>query len=503
MKILIKKTTRASLKTPCLILFATEGRNSPLLLDQLDERIANLVSAARRNKEFRGQLAETLFIHNSEASGPTRILLTGLGKPTEVTLDRLRQAAAAAAALLKKKNITRAAVGEEDHPVRKTTPAQQAQAISEGLLLADYRYNRYRNNDQDSARPLEQITLLGADTKAVAMLRQGAAAAEAICAGVHLARDLVNAPGNLKSPEFLAMQAVAMAERHQIKAHLLDQTRMQHLGFGALLGVAQGSARPPYLIVLEYQGDPTGAAPLALVGKGITFDTGGISLKPADKMDEMKMDMGGAAAVIGTMLAAARLKLPLNLVAVVPAVENMPSGTAIRPGDILTSLSGKTIEVLNTDAEGRLILADALTYVARYQPRAVIDLATLTGACIIALGNQAAAILGNNDSLIDKLLKAGQHSGERLWQLPLWKEYASQIKSDFADIKNTGGRPAGTITAAAFLQKFADQYNWAHLDIAGMAWEDKGKADTPRGGTGFGVRLLIEYLRTEAEKSDS
>ncbi len=498
MKILIKKTTSASLKTPCLVLFATEGRAKPQFLTQLDEHIGSLISAAQHSREFNGRADETLLIHTGASSGPARILLAGLGKQANVSLDRLRQAASAAAAMLKQKNITRACVSPENIPIRKASSAQQAQAIAEGILLADYRYNRYLSADSDKNKPLEQIILLATDTKSIALLQQGVDTAEAICAGVHLARDLVNAPGNLKSPEFLAMQAVAMAEKNRIKAHLLDRTRMQDLGFGALLGVAQGSTRPPYLIVLEYQGDATGTAPLALVGKGVTFDTGGISLKPADKMDEMKMDMGGAATVIGTMLAAARLKLPVNLVAIVPAVENMPSGTAIRPGDILTSLSGKTIEVLNTDAEGRLILADALTYVKRYNPKVVIDLATLTGACIIALGNQAAAILGNDDKLIDRLLKAGQRSGERLWQLPLWEEYASQIKSDFADVKNTGGRPAGTITAAAFLQKFADQYNWAHLDIAGMAWEDKGKTGTPRGGTGFGVRLLIDYLRHEA-----
>jgi leucyl aminopeptidase len=293
------------------------------------------------------------------------------------------------------------------------------------------------------------------------------------------------------------MQAVAMAEQAGITAKLLDRRELERQGFGAMLGVAQGSERDPYLIVLEYRGGAEDEKPIALVGKGVVFDSGGISLKPGEKMDEMKMDMGGAATVLGTMQAAAQLNLPINLVAVVPAVENMPSGTAIRPGDILTSLSGKTIEVLNTDAEGRLILADALTYVGRYQPRFVIDLATLTGACIIALGHQAAAVLGNHDGLIRQLLKAGERSGERFWQLPLWEEYAGQIKSDFADVKNTGGRAAGTITAAAFLQAFADQYKWAHLDIAGMAWEEQGKAGQPKGGTGFGVRALVEYLRGE------
>ena len=501
MKILVKKTSTTTITTPCLILFVPEGRTSPSYLAQLDERIDKLARAAQRSNEFRGRHAETLLLHNDSTSGPDRILLVGIGKATAASLDKLRQAASSAVVLLKQKNIRKAAVNHNDLPIRRTTTEQQAQAIAEGLLLADYQYQRYQSPTPDTAKPLEQIDLLTANAKTLPLLSNGVNRAQAICAGVHLARDLVNAPGNLKSPEFLAMQAVAMAEQNGITAHLLDQARLHQLGCGALLGVAQGSTRPPYLIVLEYSGDPTGTAPLALVGKGVTFDTGGISLKPADKMDEMKMDMGGAATVIGTMLAAARLKLAVNLVAVVPAVENMPSGSAIRPGDILTSLSGKTIEVLNTDAEGRLILADALTYVARYQPRVVIDVATLTGACIIALGNQAAAILGNDEKLIDNLLKAGQRSGERLWQLPLWEEYGSQIKSDFADVKNTGGRPAGTITAAAFLQKFADQYNWAHLDIAGMAWEDKGKAGVPRGGSGFGVRLLIDYLHHETGKA--
>lgn len=501
MKILVKKTSTTTITTPCLIFFVPEGRTSHSYLTQLDARIGKLATTAQQNNEFRGRHAETLLLHDDSVSGPKRVLLVGIGKAGAASLEKLRQAASCAVAQLKQKKISRAAVNHNDLPIPRTTTEQQAQAIAEGLLLADYQYQRYQSPTSETAKPLEQVVLLAANAKSLSLLSNGVNRALAICAGVHLARDLVNAPGNLKSPEFLAMQAVAMAEQNGITASLLDRARLHQLGCGALLGVAQGSTRPPYLIVLEYSGDPSETAPLALVGKGVTFDTGGISLKPADKMDEMKMDMGGAATVFGTMLAAARLKLAINLVAVVPAVENMPSGSAIRPGDILTSLSGKTIEVLNTDAEGRLILADALTYVERYKPRAVIDVATLTGACIIALGNQAAAILGNDDKLIDQLLKAGQRSGERLWQLPLWEEYGSQIKSDFADVKNTGGRPAGTITAAAFLQKFADQYRWAHLDIAGMAWEDKGKAGIPRGGSGFGVRLLIDYLSHETAKA--
>jgi hypothetical protein len=258
---------------------------------------------------------------------------------------------------------------------------------------------------------------------------------------------------------------------------------------------AQGSVWEPRLIVLEYRGGNEDARPVVLVGKGVVFDAGGISLKPAEKMDEMTREMAGGAAVLGTLYAAALLRLPVNLVGIIPAVENLPSGSTLRPGDILTSLSGRTIEVLNTDAEGRLILADALTFARRFEPRVVIDLATLTGACVIALGHHASAVLGTHEGLVRQLLKAGETSGERLWQLPLWSDYAAQLKSDIADLKNIGGRPAGTITAAAFLQKFAEGLTWAHIDIAGTAWEEKGRPCVPRGATGVGVRLLIEFLK--------
>ncbi|MEZ4484379.1 MAG: leucyl aminopeptidase [Syntrophotaleaceae bacterium] len=308
-----------------------------------------------------------------------------------------------------------------------------------------------------------------------------------------LARDLVNEPGNVKSPAFLAEQAQVMAEELGLQCTVLDRPALEQEGLGALLGVAQGSIREPRLIVMHYRGAGD-ERPIALVGKGVVFDSGGISLKPGEKMDQMKMDMAGGAAVLGTLQAAARMQLPVNLVGIVPAVENMPSGSAIRPGDILTSLAGRTIEVLNTDAEGRLILADALTYAKRFEPREVIDLATLTGACIIALGHHAAALLGNHQGLLRQLQKAGEQSGERCWQLPLWDDYGEQIKSEVADLKNIGGRPAGTITAAAFLQHFAKDFRWAHLDIAGTAWQEKGSDYRPAGATGFGVRLLIEHL---------
>lgn len=499
MKITVKKGAALKQKSPCLVLGVFSGKLQSEQLTQLDQQAAGAFSRAIRSKEFTGAKGEFLLLHGGAETVAERILLVGLGKEAAFLLQTLRQTTSSTAQYLAKKQLSSFLLAFPQIPLRKTEFTAQVQAIAEGLFLADYRYDRYLPKDRPGQSiALNDVGLLISSTDHLSAAKEAVSAAEAITSGVCFARDLVNAPGNLKSPEYLAMQAVAMAEQVGIKAKLLDRRELDRQGFGAMLGVAQGSTRDPYLIVLEYRGGDEATRPIALVGKGVTFDSGGISLKPGEKMDEMKMDMGGAATVLGTMQAAAQLKLPINLVGVVPAVENMPSGTAIRPGDILTSLSGKTIEVLNTDAEGRLILADALTYVGRYQPRVVIDLATLTGACIVALGNQAAAVLGNHDGLIRKLVKAGEQSGERFWQLPLWDEYAELIKSDFADVKNTGGRAAGTITAAAFLQEFAKHYKWAHLDIAGMAWAEQGKAGQPKGGTGFGVRALIEYLRGEA-----
>jgi len=501
MKIIVKKGLALNQKTPCLVVGVFTGKLKSEQLTALDQQVFGAFNRAIRSKEFTAAAGEYLLLHGGDETVAERILLVGLGKEGDFSLQKLRQTASSTAQYLTQKQLGNFLLTFPQLPVKKIGLAERVQAIAEGVLLADYRYDRYLPKDKPGQpAALTQVTLLISDGD-LSVAKGAVATAEAIISGVCFARDLVNAPGNLKSPKYLAMQAVAMAEQFGMTAKLLDRRELERQGFGAMLGVAQGSVRDPYLIVLEYRGAAETEKPIALVGKGVVFDSGGISLKPGEKMDEMKMDMGGAAAVLGAMQAAAQLQLPINLVAVVPAVENMPSGTAIRPGDILTSLSGKTIEVLNTDAEGRLILADALTYVGRYQPRFVIDLATLTGACIIALGNQAAAVLGNHDGLIRKLLKAGEGSGERFWQMPLWEEYAAQIKSDFADVKNIGGRAAGTITAAAFLQVFADQYKWAHLDIAGMAWEEQGKAGQPKGGSGFGVRALVEYLRSEAANS--
>lgn len=499
MNITAKQGDLLKQKTPCLVLGLFEGKALPAALKPLDQLLDGLLSRLLREKEFSGRHRETMIIPSSHRLAAERVLLLGLGKEKGAGLERLRQATGSLVSVLGARGLTSFTTDLALIPLKSTSLAERTQAITEALLLASYRFDRFRTLGRDDfPPPLAAVRLLVTTAGERRSAEQAITEGVAIAAGVTLARNLVNEPGNVKSPEFLAEQARHLADEQGLTCTILDRPALEAEGLGALLGVAQGSVREARLIILEYHGGNSDARPIALVGKGVVFDAGGISLKPAEKMDEMKMDMAGGAAVLGALCAAARLKLPLNLVGIIPAVENLPSGSAIRPGDILTSLSGKTIEVLNTDAEGRLILADALTYTKRYNPRVVIDLATLTGACIIALGHQASAVLGNHEGLIRQLLKAGEHSGERLWQLPLWDEYASLIKSDFADVKNTGGRPAGTITAAAFLQKFADDYTWAHLDIAGTAWEEKGQPCIPKGGTGVGVRLLVQYLRQGA-----
>jgi len=493
MDIKIRKASPLQIKTSCMVICACEKDFSKPLFKELDQKLGGLLRKAQRNGEFSAKAGEQILFQPAGHLPAERVLLVGLGPTEQITAEKIRRAAGHAIQLVAEKKFGQMAfalpldAGESDY-------ATQVQAATEGLLLASYRYDLFLDEKTKGSRKLPKSVTLAIEEQNKKDCEVAVEKAQKLCRAVILARDLVNAPGNIKSPAFLAEQAQAAAGESTLKYKVLGQKQLVKEGCSALLSVAQGSAREPRLIILEHHGGGKDEAPVALVGKGVTFDSGGISLKSPEKMDEMKMDMGGGAAVIGTMLAASLLELPVNLVGIIPAVENMPSGTAYRPGDILTSLSGQTIEVLNTDAEGRLILADALTYAKRYQPRLVIDLATLTGACIIALGHQATAVLGNDQELVQSLLDAGEKSGERLWQLPLWEEYDQLIKSSVADVKNTGGRPAGTITAAAFLKKFANDFRWAHLDIAGTAWRDQDQPYTPKGGTGVGVRLLIDFL---------
>ena len=500
MKISALAVQPLSFKTPALLIGLFEEKNFSSLHQEINSALGDVLIQALREQEFSGKLGETLLLHTGKRLAAQRILCVGLGQQKNYGATQVRQAIASAAELAQKKRIPALALHLDGLVSASVDINQAAAAATEGLALNAYRYDDFRHDSGKDLPPLLCEALLvcssaGDESGVQATVSQ----TQIVCAGVCLARDLVNAPGNVKSPQDLARRCRLEAEAAGCACTILHRQELEDEGMGALLGVAQGSMREPCLIILEYRGAGD-KAPLALVGKAVVFDSGGISLKPAEKMDEMKMDMAGGAAVLGTITAAARLQLPLNLVALIPAVENLPSGHAIRPGDILTSLSKKTIEVLNTDAEGRLILADAITYAQRFHPEALIDVATLTGACIVALGHNASAILGTDQPLIDALIAAGDSSDERLWQLPLWNDYDQLLKSDVADIKNSGGRAAGTITGAAFLKAFAGEKPWAHLDIAGTAWEERGRPGIPKGGSGVGVRLLIDFLRARAEQ---
>ena len=494
MDIKIRKASPLQIKTPCMVIGVSEEDFSSALVKELDQKLGGLLLKAKKHEEFSAKEGEQILFQPAGHLPAERILLVGLGQTEKISNETIRRAAGQSMQLVAEKKFGQMAFALLCDKGKGDQEAQ-IQAAAEGLLLASYRYDAFIAEDsKNSRKPPKAVILTITEQQDKKHCQSAVENARKVCQAVMLTRDLVNTPGNIKSPAYLAEQAQTAAKASTLKCKVFGQKELLKEGCGALLGVAQGSAREPRMIILEHNGGSKGDAPIALVGKGVTFDSGGISLKPGEKMDEMKMDMAGGAAVIGTMLAASLLALPVNLVGIVPAVENMPSATAYRPGDILTSLSGQTIEVLNTDAEGRLILADALTYAKRYEPKLVVDLATLTGACIIALGHHATAVLGNDQDLVNDLLKAGEESGERLWQLPLWDDYDQQIKSEVADVKNTGGRPAGTITAAAFLKKFAKDFRWAHLDIAGTAWRDQSSPYTAKGGTGVGVRLLVAFL---------
>lgn len=463
------------------VLLSPEGAELPATLADLIEPV-----------DFRGKAKQARLIYPRGAVAPRRVLLLGLGAPAKLTADTVRQAAATAVRQAQELQVAAFALGlNGDLPL---DAAAIGQALAEGLELGAYRYHRYRTGlSAEQTFTVEAATVIGAD----AGFQAGLDAGQAIARGVAFARDLVNTPGGALTPAALADEAVDLGKRAGLQVTVLDKTQMTAQGFGGVLAVGLGSANEPRFIVMEYGQAAQGRPTICLVGKGLTFDSGGLSLKPADAMSTMKSDMGGSAAVFGAMQTVADLQLPLHVVGIVPAAENMPSGTAYRPDDVITTLSGKTVEVLNTDAEGRIILADGLFYAQRYQPAAIIELSTLTGAIVIALGPHAIGMMGTDQALIDQLSKAGQASGERVWQLPLWDEYHEMIKSDIADLKNIGGRPAGSITAGAFLAAFVGDYPFVHLDIAGTAFaETPAKSYNSPGGTGVGVRLLAEFLRT-------
>ncbi|MBS1208065.1 MAG: putative cytosolic aminopeptidase [Proteobacteria bacterium] len=488
MEFSIKAALPEKLKTDCLILarFA-DGEAGPQLAS-VDTASAGLLGKLIK-RDLDDKAGSLLALPTLPGIAADRVLIVSLGKHAELTDKTLRTALTAVGKWLASSKAKNAAFGATDLVAGGLELPTALRTAT--VLLADacYRFEALRSKPDDKpAGPARFEYLL--QGKSDAATRTAVEQGAAIAAGQALARDLGNLPANYCTPSVLSDTAKSLAHEYKLKVQVFDREGIEELGMGSFLAVAQGTREEPRFIVLEYKGGKAKAAPVVLVGKGITFDSGGISLKPGEGMDEMKFDMCGAASVLGTFRAVAKMGLPINLVGLIPATENLPSGTAVKPGDVVTSLSGQTIEILNTDAEGRLILCDALTYAERFKPAAVVDIATLTGACIIALGHHTSGLLANDDALAAELLTAGQKSGDRAWQLPLFDEYQEQLKSNFADMANIGGRPAGTITAACFLSRYAKAYKWAHLDIAGTAWKSGGE----KGATGRPVPLLTEFL---------
>ena len=468
----------------------------------LDRALHGKIRAAIDAGEFSGKWRETSLLYTEGRIACRRVLLVGLGKPAEFTQNRLRQAASTAARQVRDAGAAQCVLPVEWGQVNGISTADVAQTMVEGLLLGLYRFEAYKTDREADKFRAGMLRVSKVEDHAAAAA--GARRGEIVASAATYVRDLCNHPANVVTPTYLADEATRIAADHHLRVEVLERADMARLGMGALVGVAQGAATPPKLITLSYRGGD--GPPVVLVGKSVTFDSGGISLKPAEEMDRMKYDMTGGATVLATVRAAAQLEIPIHLIGVLPATDNMPGGNAVHPGDVLTTLSGKTVEIINTDAEGRLCLADAITYALRHKPRLVIDLATLTGACVVALGHHAAGLFGNDADLMAALQAAGETSGERVWPLPLWDDYFSQIKGDIADLKNSGGRPGGAITAALFLKQFVGETPWAHFDLAGTGWNtDTARPDLSKGSTGFGVRLLVTYLsdlaRSSAKKS--
>lgn len=442
--------------------------------------------------DFSGKKGSTVVAYAGSALKAPRLILAGLGELTEVTVETIRRAAAAAtktAAGVGAKHCAYEVAGVNDLTIGDVT-----YAVAEGSMLSQYRYWKYKTMSNNGNGIVTSFSYVGADKADLKAVKQAVETASVIVDSVNIARDLANAPNNEIYPESLGKRAVEIGKQAGFKTTILDKRKIQSLKMGGLLGVNKGSERPPVFIVMEYMGGKKGEQPIVIVGKGVTFDTGGISIKPAAGMSDMKGDMHGAATTIGTMHAVAALGLKKNVIGLVPATDNMPSGSAIVPGDILTFMNGKTAEIDNTDAEGRLILADALCYADRYNPATVVDLATLTGAIVIALGNTTTGMMGTDGQTMQRLRDAAGRTSEYVCELPLYDEYEELIKSDYADIKNSGGRAAGSITAALFLKHFVS-YPWVHLDIAGTALLPKAGPYTPKGGSGVGVRLLTDMIR--------
>ncbi|MFH1806353.1 MAG: leucyl aminopeptidase [Pseudomonadota bacterium] len=476
--------------TGAVVAFATEGGDLMPSAVALDEATGGAVARAIKASTFKGKAGQSLQILSPANVELSRIILFGMGKEAEFDVIAAQKLGGNVA-------VRALATGEKDVTVLFDMD-DLACDFATGAALRDYRFDKYRTTETKDDKP--SLKSLAIATRQHKDAKKQFETAKKVIDGVFFTRDLVSEPANILYPESFVKEVSAL-EKLGVEIEILEEKDMKKLGMGALLGVAMGSARKPYMVVMRWNGGKKKDAPIAFVGKGVTFDTGGISIKPAAGMEDMKWDMGGAGVVSGLMKALAGRKANCNVVGIIGLVENMPSSTAQRPGDVVTSMSGQTIEVINTDAEGRLVLCDALTYVQEtYDPRLIVDLATLTGAIIIALGHENAGLFSNNDELATQITTAGLSVNETVWRLPLGKAYDDQIKSDIADMKNVGGRPAGSITAAQFLKRFITKDRpWAHLDIAAMAWSAKDSEVTPKGGTGYGVRLLDRFVADNYE----
>ena len=469
------------------------GRKLTASGSQLQEATDNALTPVLRKFDLTGEFGEAATLYDVAGTLSKRIVLVGAGEERKLTLQKLRVLASQAARKLDGRGSRDVSLLLPELAVRGASLADKVQAVAEGVWLGLYKFDKYQTQKKERGRSLRSVTIMVPSRSDLDEAEAALKVARAFAIGTNYARDLANEPGNVCTPEYLGEQAASM-KHGKLKVTVMDKKAIEKAGFNALLAVNQGSAKEPRFIVLDYNGGNKGEAAVALVGKGLTFDAGGISIKPPAQMDEMKFDMCGSATVLGVFRAAIELELPLNLIGVIPSTENLLGGAAYKPGDIVTTYKGITIEVLNTDAEGRVILSDALAYAAEQKPAEIIDFATLTGACVIALGGQASGLMGTGEGVMRELKLSGERTYDRVWELPLFDEYQEQIKSDIADIKNTGGREAGSITAACFLSRFVDDIPWAHLDIAGTAWNMKGTDLSPKGATGVGVRLVLDYL---------
>ncbi len=481
-------------KTDCLVIGLPGRKTVPEAYKALDDALEGTLTQLLKSGDINTKQGEISWVP-TPGQPSKRLLVVGLGDPKELTEQKLRKAIKAVMSALAKSSSSSAILSQ--WPLQTSAAAKKAQDVSafmcrEAVLAledARYRFNDCKSKKKDPS-PIKQLKL-AVEKTAKSSLGQVLKQTEALACGISLTKELGNLPGNICTPDYLGKQAKSLAKDYSsIKTTVLNEKDLKSLGMGSFLSVAAGSAEPPRLICMEYYGGKKGAKPHVLVGKGITFDSGGISLKPGAGMDEMKFDMCGAASVFGVIKAIADMNAKVNVIGVVAAAENMPGSKATKPGDIVTSMSGQTIEILNTDAEGRLVLCDALTYVEKFEPASVVDIATLTGACVVALGNEVAGLMSTDDGLADELLEAGQRTGDRAWRLPLYDEYQPLLDSNFADMQNIGGRWAGTITAGCFLSRFTKKYPWAHLDIAGVAWH----SGRNKGASGRPVSLLIDYL---------